>query len=99
MPDADSIRTEYTPGAASGLGSTRNDADRPGPLMAPGAGDGSTRVNDAGRVEITRAPSPRLRPTAVKVKGRPISAPRGFNSVITGPAAIAAWAARANAHA
>jgi hypothetical protein len=28
------------------------------------------------------------------VNGRPISAPRGFNSVSTGVAAIAAWAAK-----
>ena len=55
--------------------------------MMPGCGAGSTRVKEAGSVVVTRAPSPRLRPTAVRVKGRPISAPRGFNSVITGAAA------------
>ena len=48
--------------------------------MVPGAGGASTSVNVAGRVEITRAPSPMLRPIAVSRKGRPISAPRGFNS-------------------
>jgi hypothetical protein len=34
----------------------------------------------------------------VKMNGRPIPAPRGFNSVITGPAAIADCAASASTH-
>ncbi len=58
--------------------------------MVPGFCGGVTGVKEAGSVEITCAPSPMLRPITVSVKGRPISAPRGCSSVITGDAASAA---------
>src|SRR5207248_8926832 len=89
IPADVSIRSGYTPGAASAFGSTRKASERPGVCMVPGAGAGNTSVNEAGRVELTRAPSPRLRPTSVRVNGRPMVAPRGFNSVSTGGAAPA----------
>ena len=58
--------------------------------MVPGFCEGVTRVDDAGRVEMIRPPSPIFRPTRVSVNARPTSAPRGRISVITGVAASAA---------
>jgi hypothetical protein len=90
IPEPVSMRIGYTPGAASAFNSTRNDAPR---TIVPGVADAITGVNVAGIVVVIRAPSPIFRPIAVSVNARPISAPRGFNSVITGAAANTACAA------